>query len=398
LTTTTPSMTTASSTQTIRIFKLTGVIFFDYNGNGKQEKNEPPIPQVTVALNGANLTATNATGGYTIGDVTEGLHRLRVFPPKKFRYMCESDAEFRTVQASYEVLVRNDTRKDIGLMEGFLTLPFDSKTTVEIRGFYDHISSDSLGVVNYRGDTTYTADPTRKIGTDKGHHGIDFGAPAGSESFRGTPVRAAAPGILSLLSGEMPGGSLSVRINHGVDARLNEALNSKFMELHTACGHLDRFAPRIESAMKARSSIPIKRGEIIGYAGSTGSSWPHVHFRVMYNERGGQGRWKEIDAFAVLPEVIQAYEGKLYDPEVAHMNWWTVYNNPQPAGLSGNGDVSHDVCLRYQPANLQKGERPRLCKDATADYGPEESASWHACYAKLQPPALPFHVFSPLME
>jgi len=128
----TPYVTTVtgSAPATVRpatTYRLSGRIFFDYNGNGKQDEGEPAVPNVTVALNGVNVTSTNATGGYTATGVSQGSHRLRVFPPSNFRYLCESDAEFRSVKEYYTISVGNDAIKDLGLMEGFLTMPFSAR-------------------------------------------------------------------------------------------------------------------------------------------------------------------------------------------------------------------------------------------------------------------------------
>ena len=53
--------------------------FFDYDGNARQEVGEPPVADVTVALDGVNRTCTNSTGWYVISDVTKDVHKIRPF-------------------------------------------------------------------------------------------------------------------------------------------------------------------------------------------------------------------------------------------------------------------------------------------------------------------------------
>lgn len=163
------------------LYRLCGKLFFDYNGNGKQDPEEPDIPNVVIALDGRNATATNSTGWYVINDVPRGSHMIRPYPPKNFRYMCDSDAESRSVKESYEILLVNDTRKDVGLMEGFLILPFPFGRNYEIVLWFDR--DPRLGhVKNWKGESD-TVSPVRgtdivyshQIRVEDGHYAVDYG-------------------------------------------------------------------------------------------------------------------------------------------------------------------------------------------------------------------------------
>jgi murein DD-endopeptidase MepM/ murein hydrolase activator NlpD len=103
----------------------------------------------------------------------------------------------------------------------------------------------------------YRIDPIYK--TPKMHAGLDFSAP------QGTPVYATANGRIAT-SGHSDGGyGNHVIINHGYG-------------YETLYGHMVR--------TKARPGQNIKRGEIIGYVGSTGkSTGPHLHYEVRKNGR-----------------------------------------------------------------------------------------------------------------
>jgi murein DD-endopeptidase MepM/ murein hydrolase activator NlpD len=95
-------------------------------------------------------------------------------------------------------------------------------------------------------------DPVYKV--PKFHAGLDFTAPVG------TPIYATADGVV-IESGFSPDGyGNRVVINHGYG-------------YESLYGHMYR--------TKVRNGQKIKRGEVIGYVGSTGkSTGPHCHYEV----------------------------------------------------------------------------------------------------------------------
>lgn len=101
----------------------------------------------------------------------------------------------------------------------------------------------------------YRIDPIYK--TIKMHAGLDFTAP------QGTPIYATADGTVKLTGYSDGGYGKHVIINHGYG-------------YETLYGHMVR--------IKARNGQRLKRGEIIGYVGSTGkSTGPHCHYEVHKN-------------------------------------------------------------------------------------------------------------------
>ncbi|MHA1540393.1 MAG: peptidoglycan DD-metalloendopeptidase family protein [Alphaproteobacteria bacterium] len=87
------------------------------------------------------------------------------------------------------------------------------------------------------------------------HKGVDFAAP------RGTPIRAAASGIV-LRKQWVRGYGKYTKISH----------DSTYS---TAYAHQQRWHPKLKKGMK------VTKGDIIGYVGSTGrSTGPHLHFEV----------------------------------------------------------------------------------------------------------------------
>ncbi|RYY96539.1 MAG: M23 family metallopeptidase [Chitinophagaceae bacterium] len=100
-------------------------------------------------------------------------------------------------------------------------------------------------------------DPIYK--TPKMHAGLDFTAP------QGTPIYATADGRVTVAGNEGDGYGNHVEIAHGYG-------------YETLYGHMVR--------VKARRGQQVKRGEIIGYVGSTGkSTGPHCHYEVRKNGR-----------------------------------------------------------------------------------------------------------------
>lgn len=102
----------------------------------------------------------------------------------------------------------------------------------------------------------YRSDPFG--GSRQFHTGIDIGAP------RGTPIYATANGVVQF-SGYQGGYGYVVYINHGYG-------------FTTVYAHMHRIV--------ARSGQRVTKGQLIGYAGSTGrSTGPHLHYEVRLNGR-----------------------------------------------------------------------------------------------------------------
>lgn len=103
----------------------------------------------------------------------------------------------------------------------------------------------------------YRIDPVYK--TIKMHAGLDFAAP------QGMPIYATANGTVKLAGNTGNGYGNHVIINHGYG-------------YETLYGHMYK--------VKAKAGQRVKRGEIIGYVGSTGkSTGPHCHYEVHKNGR-----------------------------------------------------------------------------------------------------------------
>ena len=119
----------------------------------------------------------------------------------------------------------------------------------------------------------------RRGGGERAHEALDIMAP------RGTPVLAASDGRLEKLFTSVPGGLTIYQFDP-----------TRTFAYYYA--HLDRYAPGIAEGRQ------LKRGELIGYVGSTGNASedaPHLHFAIFV--LGPEKRWWQgtaIDPYPLL--------------------------------------------------------------------------------------------------
>jgi len=158
--------------------------------------------------------------------------------------MCTSRNEFRALNDDYTVSLMENSSMSIGLMEGFLTLPISPKTRYSISRYYD-----------------WDPDPAtylwwnKRVGEDTFNHmGIDY------DTRQGEDVLAPAPGIFF-------GG-----IQRGPEGQVGIALHHPDAELTTFYNHL--------SKVVVTDGQHVSRGEKIAETGSTGTSFPHLHFNT----------------------------------------------------------------------------------------------------------------------
>ncbi|HSM64119.1 MAG TPA: M23 family metallopeptidase [Gillisia sp.] len=102
----------------------------------------------------------------------------------------------------------------------------------------------------------WRSDPFTKV--KKFHYGMDFSAP------RGTPVYATGDGVIDRADNRSTGYGNHIRIDHGFG----------YTSLY---GHLYKY--------NVRRGQKVKRGDVIGFVGSTGrSEAPHLHYEIFMNE------------------------------------------------------------------------------------------------------------------
>jgi hypothetical protein len=102
---TTTSVSLSTSTESVQLASLQGGLFFDYNGNGVQDGEEPAVTGAAIQLRdlvGAIIaeTFTDSSGDYKLEDIKAGSYRVRVVADKRFGYMCMSPSEFGKVSGT----------------------------------------------------------------------------------------------------------------------------------------------------------------------------------------------------------------------------------------------------------------------------------------------------------
>jgi len=89
------------------------------------------------------------------------------------------------------------------------------------------------------------------------HSGVDFIA------SRGTPIYSTGDGVVITTAKNIGGYGNEIEVNHGF------GYVTKYAHLHT---------------FKVKTGQKVKRGELIGYSGSTGAATaPHLHYEVIHN-------------------------------------------------------------------------------------------------------------------
>jgi murein DD-endopeptidase MepM/ murein hydrolase activator NlpD len=102
----------------------------------------------------------------------------------------------------------------------------------------------------------WRSDPFTKV--KKFHYGMDFSAP------RGTPVYATGDGVIDRADNRSTGYGNHIRIDHGF-------------------GYTSLYAHLYKYNVRRRQKV--KRGDVIGFVGSTGrSEGPHLHYEIFMNE------------------------------------------------------------------------------------------------------------------
>lgn len=119
------------------------------------------------------------------------------------------------------------------------------------------------------------------LGIVKAHEGIDFAAPYG------TPIFATADGSVKF-AGQQGGYGNMIELRHQDG-------------ISTVYGHMSAFADEIQQ------DKAIKRGEIIGYVGSTGSSTGnHVHYEYRVNGEAQDPATVELPEVGIMSETEAA--------------------------------------------------------------------------------------------
>jgi murein DD-endopeptidase MepM/ murein hydrolase activator NlpD len=257
-------------------------------------------------------TATDSAGAFKMEDVPVGSYRLFTVADPRFRYMCRSADECAGIRDGYRIsLSEGLTQLNVGLMEGFLTLPFQ-RNEFRMKSYVD--LDPALGVRDWRGGRD----------TYDGHPGTDFLA---NEAI---DILATAPGTIFAAASGWPDNqnwtSIDYYRNNG-----NFVIVDHGNGLYIAYHHLKSIA--VNETLWSSAGPSISRGQVIGQVGATGVtaaggteriSVPHLHLQVWNGSGFMHGRVDALDPYRDLH-----YDKHGPSPWANNASLWSKDNDPQ---------------------------------------------------------------------
>ncbi len=276
---------------------LFGTVFFDYNGDGARQSTEPGIRGAQVTTGGQSVTA-GCDGVFFFRGLPAATYDVTI-AAVGFRYLSLSASEFRSIDSPVEVTTSGNTRRDFGLMQGFLTLPFHRAAGTYVQEYFDY----DPAYYNY-----LWWNGQRGIGIARNHSGTDLGVPQD-----GVPVVAPAPARVRETWADPNGGW---------------CLNAEVADttIYWVC--------HMRLAVAANQMV--KRGDLLGYVDFP--SAPHVHLSVGYLRSDDGWHFDIQDIYVPAdPSICGEWRypiGISADPEFVRSacspGYWTVKNSPQP--------------------------------------------------------------------
>ncbi len=168
--------------------------------------------------------------------------------------------ETNSSEAQYRVLMSESRQEQQAITSRILGIQDEIQKRIREESGSTEEESDQTTITSPLKSYIVTAtfrDPTYPFRNVQEHTGLDMAAPMG------TPIYAAAPGVVSWVRPGNKGYGNYVMIIHDNG-------------LSTLYGHMSAFATSQDKY--------VARGELIGYVGSTGfSTGPHLHFEVRLN-------------------------------------------------------------------------------------------------------------------
>ena len=331
----TPTLT-PSATPTQPPVTLQGRFFFDKNGSGLRDReDENGLVGYRVCALGT-CVATGEDGAFVLelpGDSGATVHLTFDDPNKgnpalEMRYINEWKGpvvipaytmngvdvpeqhlnDTRVVRLSEGADVESGAPSAIGLMQGFLTLPFRCADLSQVGEWYgfDHDPREG-SVLSYLGDTVRSFNPGEP-GTGDNHAGDDFGIPEGE--FVVAPLQG-------IMTNEFVNQDNGSRVGRIEDRDLVDR-QGHFVVVVFA-HHSVPLVEGVPSEYSWSDFRGVYRGQIVALSGMTGTGWPHLHFGYAGNPLISTGPFEAYDPFGVQ-----------YSTTIASDRYsaWTVYNSP----------------------------------------------------------------------
>ena len=266
---TAPTLTqTVISTQTVTAGTLELQLFADWHGDGGKQNDENPVKNAALELTGQGIRKTvkaDEDGRYRLNGVVQGRKYRLDFTEVSLdghplRFLSLPSGAFQPISDGYEFMADLSKPKlSLGLVHGFLTLPFPKGTMQKYEPSFVDIDLNSGSWITWQGNKQ----------TYDGHSGTDF------IIREGTKILAAAPGRVTAI-GDDPNGGMWITIDHLVQG------------YSTFYSHLKEIAVGVGTS--------VARGQYIGLSGfsiwcrkPTGAYFKchadHLHFET---DRGGR--------------------------------------------------------------------------------------------------------------
>lgn len=199
-------------------------------------------------------------------DVYRSIFEANPLPDSARAKLTEKKVEFQKVSAINDDELGNELAKTLNNINARIKYQIGSYNEIEklIENQTDKLASiPAIQPVSNRDLNRIASGFGMRIdpvyGTPKMHKGLDFTAP------QGTPIYATGDGKVKMAGFDESGYGIHVIINNGYG-------------YETLFGHMVR--------VKVRAGENVKRGEVIGWVGSTGkSTGPHCHYEVHVNGR-----------------------------------------------------------------------------------------------------------------
>lgn len=320
----------SSSTQ---LYSIKGRVPFDYNGNAKQDGDEPPVQNAKVQIMDKTSskiinppTLTDSSGDYKV-DIPAGNYKLLIKPDQtkpdspKFGYMCRSPAEFRAIEDGYDLTVVGNGRFDVGLMEGFLTLSASTKTEYSIGRFYDH--DPTIGRVLWWNGKSYQYNNPLQGAWDDSHTGTDY------DMNYGEKILAPAPGIVVYLR------------NGSIGESSEESSNLTEMDIEYSNGFRTALFHFSKSLVNVNDKVV--RGQPVAEVGDLGTFYPHSHEDLYKPSKSG-------------PILLDPYQS-IFRMESKFCGYWSNDNNHNKFWVSISPDSS-DLILDNHWTKYNKPQHP----------------------------------------
>ncbi len=269
-------------------------VFHDINGDGVNQA-EPATNDALVKLTHESgmfwIGSTNINGNL-IANLPQGKYRVDVYGKAKsgepFLYITPSLKEVKPLRKGLEILLGTDSKVNVPLAEGFLTLAFDESICneeypyIKGHGLCNPLATQDLkkgpGVLDYLGRVLTSWGRLiggiaifERAGPYEEHEGSDYGI------RKGTVVKAAAPGKLSLVGDDIVG--------------IITTIEPYFMGKGESYSVLYQHCTPVVQTIPGQT-VWIDRGTPICLSGEAGG-FPHLHFAV--DNKGPISPYKSAD-------------------------------------------------------------------------------------------------------